>query len=741
VTEIFMKFPGSARVRRDCPARITPEVVARPTKSRLGTNALLLALLIFGANAPSPAAETFPDATPESQGLSSQSLAKLLDVVRGFAKSGDIVGGELLVIKNRRTVLQATVGLGDREGQKPLKPDTIYCIRSMTKPVMGAAVQILIDEGRLSLDDTAAKYLPSFDNDKSRGITVRELLTHTGGLPLSSLIGTNFQALHSLRDVADKTGTNGPTVPPGSRFQYSDDGADTLGAIVSAITGEPAETFITRRILGPLGMHDTFPLVAAAGKKLDRFTSAYAGSRGNWFRFWSPQEKPIFPYFLASQGMYSTTKDYARFLAMYLDQGRVGDTRVLSKAAVERTLTPAIATGMPTEFPKLTAQYGQLMFDYTDAAGKLRVFGHSGSDGTWAYAWPERDLMVLYFTQSRGNVTGLDLEAAIDRLLLGGAEAAPVVQELTAEAAAPYLGLYWLEPVQKPMIVVLDQNRLTLEVPWQGVAELKKEPEQNVWSFPQEPGNSLKFLRADNGPATALELRSTNTVTLQRMKPDEAVPSLDELFARRGEPQRTARLHALGIVRMSGTVQRTTSQDKGTFELLSVGQDHYRLKVNLNGPQSEQVEAGNRAWIRSVASSPFEELPEAMAKSSLRNGWMFASGDWRSEFQQARVLKRVELDGKSAFMAHAVPTEGHQRLVYFDAESALTLGYDQVQYVTGLGSIGTEVRFSDYREIGGVRFPFKITTQFPTPVLGTVTYQVEKIETDLKLDEDPFKVK
>jgi hypothetical protein len=425
---------------------------------------------------------------------------------------------------------------------------------------------------------------------------------------------------------------------------------------------------------------------------------------------------------------------------MYLDEGRVGDSRVLSKAAVERTLTPAIASGMPTEFPKLSAYYGQLMFDYVDAAGRLRVFGHSGSDGTWAYAWPERDLMVLYFTQSRGNGTGLDLEAAIDRLLLGGTEAAPVVQELTAEAAAPYLGLYWLEPLQKPMIAVLEGNHMALELPWQGVAELKKEPERNVWSFPQEPGNSLMFQREGAAPATALELRSTNTVTLERLKPDPDLPSLDALFARRGERERMERLRALGIVRMSGTVERTTSQGKGTFELLSAGEDHYHLKVNVNGPQTEQVEAGDRAWIRPVASSPFQELPEAMAKSSLRNGWMFAIGDWRSEFPQAHVLKRVELDGKFAFMVHAAPEAGHQRLIYFDAESGLTLGYDQVQDLTGLGMVGSEVRFSDYREVGGVQIPFKITTKFPTPVLGTVTYQVEKIEAGVKPDEDPFRI-
>jgi hypothetical protein len=92
-------------------------------------------------------------------------------------------------------------------------------------------------------------------------------------------------------------------------------------------------------------------------------------------------------------------------------------------------------------------------------------------------------------------------------------------------------------------------------------------------------------------------------------------------------------------------------------------------------------------------------------------------------------------------MVHAAPQEGHQRLIYFDPESGRTLGYDQVQDITGLGTVGSEVRFSDYREIGGVQLPFKITTKFPTPVLGTVTYQVEKVETGVKLDEDPFSIK
>jgi CubicO group peptidase (beta-lactamase class C family) len=393
--------------------------------------ALVVALLSLGASAAGmAAAEGFPTATPESQGLSSQALQKLLDEVRGFVKNDDIVGGELLVIKNRRTVLHEAVGLSDPEKKKPLRPDTIYCIRSMTKPLIGAAVQILITEGRLSLDDTAARYLPSFDNDKSRGITVRHLLTHTSGLPFSSSQRANSDGLAGLRDLADMSGQGGPIFRPGNGYQYSDAGADTLGAIVSEITGLPAEAFITNRILEPLGMNDTFPLVSAAGDKLERFTPAYRKLLGNWIPFWSPGWKPVFSFFQPSQSMYSTTRDYARFLALYLDGGRLGDKLLLSEAAVRRSLEPVNNSGAPNGFRKLTAYYGQMMEVYVNVGRKGVAFGHGGSDGTWAAAWPEHDLMVLYFTQSRGNSTVIDLQAVIERLLLGGTVAAPGRVEL-----------------------------------------------------------------------------------------------------------------------------------------------------------------------------------------------------------------------------------------------------------------------------------------------------------------------
>lgn len=91
----------------------------------------------------------------------------------------------------------------------------------------------------------------------------------------------------------------------------------------------------------------------------------------------------------------------------------------VSEAAVKRTLEPVNASGAPAGFPRFTAYYGQLMEIYVTVDKKRVAFGHGGSDGTWAAAWPEQDLMVLYFTQSRGNSTVIDLQAAIDRFFAG----------------------------------------------------------------------------------------------------------------------------------------------------------------------------------------------------------------------------------------------------------------------------------------------------------------------------------
>jgi CubicO group peptidase (beta-lactamase class C family) len=160
--------------------------------------------------------KAFPAATPESEGIPAAAVRRLAEEVERYVKAGTIVGGELLVVKNRRTILHEAFGDRDREDKRPMVRDTIFNVRSMTKPLTGVAVQILADEGKIGLDDPVAKHLPAFDNDKSRAITIKQLLQHRSGLPLTILV-TKIDEYKDLEaQVNSGTPTRAATPPPGS---------------------------------------------------------------------------------------------------------------------------------------------------------------------------------------------------------------------------------------------------------------------------------------------------------------------------------------------------------------------------------------------------------------------------------------------------------------------------------------------------------------------------------------------
>src|SRR5262249_46300242 len=152
-----------------------------------------------------------------------------------------------------------------------------------------------------------------------------------------------------------------------------------------------------------------------------RVSSNHAGAPGLWHRYWDHEEKPYFPFFLGAASLYSTTSDYARFLTLWLDRGRAGGRRLLSEAAVERALRPAkpmlspggetpFATGLSPRRPYSGQHWTVYPPPAPNADGGLPVFGHGGSDGTLALAFPEHDLLALFFTQSRGGTSAFRFE-------------------------------------------------------------------------------------------------------------------------------------------------------------------------------------------------------------------------------------------------------------------------------------------------------------------------------------------
>ncbi len=481
------------------------EGVPEPAARAATTPAPLEAEAVVAAR--EQAAFTYAD--PESQGLSAEALKQLADVVRGYVADDIIVGAELVVIKNRRIVLHEAIGWKDRDDEMPMEPNTLFNIRSMTKPVIGTAIQMLVDEGTLALDDRASEYLPAFDNYKSGEITIEHLLTHRSGLPLSLL--TSLAGYSSIQEIARQAGLHGPDFEPGTDFQYSDTAADALGAILAKASGVSIDEFLEKRIIGPLAMNDTITLVDKDDPRTRRICSAYIGSKGDWSRYWSPGDEPIYPFAMGSQSLYSTPIDYARFLALWMDGGQSGERRLLSPEAIERALTPVSEAKMPTGFPGLRVDYGQMWMVYVSAeapdGAEPLAFGHNGSDGTFAWAWPELDLMVLYFTQSRGQATGIRLETEINRLLINpGAEEA--VTDVPEEYEL-YLGTYTAlsGPLMYQEFTVLVQNgHLAVSLPGQLVVELEAPDEKGKWRFTIDDTVAVSFERDGAGTVTTMKI-------------------------------------------------------------------------------------------------------------------------------------------------------------------------------------------------------------------------------------------
>src|SRR6188472_1753807 len=272
--------------------------------------------------------------------LPSQGATALSTFLKSATDRGDVPGVVVAVVDKNGVLYNEAAGKSSTLRNTPMTKDTIFNMASMTKPITSTAIMMLVDEGKLKLDDDVARYLPKYKDPvvisrfnladgsyetrpAKRPMTIRHLLTHTSG------IGYTFSNA-TVAKLVEKTGKSEADLPllfdPGEGWAY---GASTrvLGDVVAAISGQKLDEFLTSRILEPLGMHDTSYLVPTS--KYPRVVAINA--RGPDGKF---AERPMPPTLTASVagdgGLYGTASDYANFLRMLLNRGKSGDTRLLS---------------------------------------------------------------------------------------------------------------------------------------------------------------------------------------------------------------------------------------------------------------------------------------------------------------------------------------------------------------------------------------------------------------------------
>ncbi len=318
-------------------------------------------------------AQEMPVVKPETVGLSSERLERIGSVVQRSIDDKRIAGAVTLVVRHGHVAWIKAQGMSDREGGKPMRPDTMFRICSMTKPITSTAVMMLYEEGAFLLDDPVSKYLPEFKHPKvlvkptsgapytipaMHEITIRDLLRHTSGIvyqwnadlgPLYKDANVASGLLPYDGTIADST-KRLASLPllfnPGEKWEYGLS-VDVLGRLVEVVSGKPLDEFFRTRIFEPLDMKDTY--FYPPDSKLNRLSTAYTYYDGKGLnRF---PETPItegpFTYsadyperapkklFSGGAGLVSTAGDYARFCQMILDGGKAGNVRLLSRKSVE----------------------------------------------------------------------------------------------------------------------------------------------------------------------------------------------------------------------------------------------------------------------------------------------------------------------------------------------------------------------------------------------------------------------
>mgnify|MGYP003769161225 CR=1 FL=1 len=333
-------------------------------------------------------------AKPEDLGLDAGRLARAEQIVIDGIEKGEYTAGVYLVARHGRIAAQGAFGRHGGEDAPEAKMDSIFDMASMTKPVATAtSLMMLVERGMLHLNQPVTDFFPERKLPHLSNVTIKQLLTHTSGLPawcdLFSKVGTRESAIEQLFQISLEA-------VPGTRYAYSCMGYITLGLVIEQITGIPLERFAAENVFNPLGMKDSgynpsldlcdriVPTSNSRGRDYclrgevhDENAHAMGGNSGN-------------------AGLFSTAPDIAIYSQMMLNGGEYGGVRLLSPLSVKRMISNQID-------PSIGGQglgYFTRPNEMTPAADLFSAWaaGHTGFTGTSFLLDPEYDIFVILLT-------------------------------------------------------------------------------------------------------------------------------------------------------------------------------------------------------------------------------------------------------------------------------------------------------------------------------------------------------
>jgi CubicO group peptidase (beta-lactamase class C family) len=403
-------------------------------KAAVAFSLLLTALALSVVKAASPTGK------PEDVGLSAERLQRISQMIQRHIAAGDLAGAVTIVARKGRVAHLSAQGVMDLESKQPMTPATMFRIASMTKPIVGVAIMMMVEEGKLRLNDPVSRYIPEFRGMKvgvaqpgaaapgaappgggrgaepprfytvpaQREITLKDLLTHVSGLGSGPMGNSDIAKVarkegEKLSDYIPRLGGTALEFQPGSRWTYSPGaGFETLGRIVEIASGMPLDRFVRTRIFDPLGMKDiTF---WPTDGQSPRVATVYARGANGLTKTPMPNDTMSRNvYFRGSGGLYSTAEDYIPLGMMLANGGELNGKRLLSRKTVEMMS----AAHVPDTLPGRPAGegYGLSVRVVTNHATRGTMlsdgtYGWSGAQGTHFFVDPKEQLVGVLMVQT-----------------------------------------------------------------------------------------------------------------------------------------------------------------------------------------------------------------------------------------------------------------------------------------------------------------------------------------------------
>jgi CubicO group peptidase (beta-lactamase class C family) len=388
----------------------------------------LFFLLLFAASA--FAQSNTKATTPKTTGVDQETLSQIPQRMKSFVDKQTVAGAVTLVSHGDDIVEFDATGMADIEANHPMRKDSIFQIMSMTKPVTAIGIMMLAEQGKLALRDPVEQYLPEFHGvrvattagpDSARlsvpfhEFTIRDLLTHTAGIqdyPGPPAIRDYAQTMTvPLDEVVRQLARQPLLFQPGTQWSYSSPGIEILGRIIEVVSGEKYVDFVTRHILQPLGMKDSF--FFPPPDKIARIAMVYESKNGKLVRAPATilggdpagyRQGAVFP--APGWGLYSTAEDLLHLYRMMLNDGEYEGHRYLSPFSVHLMTEPQ-TTGIQAGWMR-GSDYGLAWEVVTDPLGELAghtlgTYGHGGAFGTQGWIDPNNDLISILLIQNSGE--------------------------------------------------------------------------------------------------------------------------------------------------------------------------------------------------------------------------------------------------------------------------------------------------------------------------------------------------